>query len=171
MFWQNLRERVRWDACARAQRLLADESVGLLRPQQESWLRHHLESCSVCRAEKQVLTRVLGLLNSLPALSPPSAMWHAVQARICSPTPAGFISVRRWAFAPALATAAALALVASLALRQERIHPLPAPSPDTLAYMQTHALVTSGTPFADRVGLVSYATLAGFQQSQGVPQP
>lgn len=170
MFWHRGDSR---KACTRAERMLADRSVGLLRPAQERWLDSHLRECASCRREEQILQQVLSLVDALPPAAPPPGMWHAVRAQLEAP-PAPRVVVRRARprLAPLAAAGLGIALAFLLASSRQAHSPAPLPtlSPESLTYIQRHATLAHGEPFANHVGLVSFVTLAGQRPAEGTPR-
>jgi hypothetical protein len=152
--------------------MLADRSAGLLHTAQEAWLAQHLLCCPTCLAEEEALRRVLDLLDSTRPLAPPAGMWGAIEARILSgrrPAPA---AARPWySLRPSLAAGAALAVAAALVVR----HHVPPPPPvaalprESIGYIERHARAVRTQPFADPVGLVSFATVTARSRSGGAP--
>ncbi len=179
MFWRSNGSR---QACDRAQRLLADQSVGLLRSSRERWLAKHLAECPECAHEQEVLQRVLALVDAVPPVAPPRDLWVGVEQRIhqeekARATPRGAFPAakgRRWrALAPALATGAAVVLVAGMGLRGTETTPPPLPSlsPETIGYLESHSLLKRAEPFSDPIGQVSFVTVAAQRQWSGEPRP
>ncbi|NLC56775.1 MAG: hypothetical protein GX774_08075 [Armatimonadetes bacterium] len=151
--------------------MLSDRSAGLLGPYRERWLRRHLAECDACRHEEEVLARVLMLLDRVPPLAPPPGLWYGVEAKIRAEARARAAAPRiRWKPVGAAAAAGTVVLLAAASY----LLPEPEPAvtftrlpPDSLAYIETHALNARSGPLADHVGLISFATVAGRQRAVG----
>ncbi len=96
---------------------LSSEALSeLLDGSPEPGAQEHLNSCSVCRGELEVLRRIRTQLRDLPALEPPADLWSRIEGRL----PYG--RERRWLSRPgpvALRVAAMAAVfVIGLALGQ-----------------------------------------------------
>lgn len=116
--------------------------------------------------------RVLSLVDSVPPVQPPPGLWYGLEARIIDGR--GALLVRRRApLAPALAAGAAAALAAGLALYHHGSAPPPLPipmlPPDSIPYIESHALVGRSSPLADRIGFASYVTAAGQEYQRRSP--
>ncbi|HEX2999670.1 MAG TPA: hypothetical protein VHR86_05480 [Armatimonadota bacterium] len=138
---------------------MAQQSAGLLSDHQERWLKEHLAHCAHCAAEQKAFDGVLHMLDSVPPLMPPPRMWDGVAAQIRAEQKTSWLhGRRRWA--PVLATGTALALAGGLALFHQQEAPLPLFPVENVGYMENHALLSRGDPFADRLSLASFVTAA-----------
>ncbi|MDH7570064.1 MAG: hypothetical protein QHJ73_10815, partial [Armatimonadota bacterium] len=128
-------------------------------------LEAHLHTCAACRAEEEVFGRVLSLVNSVPQVPPPEGLWERIERNIRSDV--SVVPVRRSAALPALVAAAAALAGIGLYLASPSPQPVPTLTPESIAYIRSHALVNGGRPLADRVGIVSFVTAAGRYPQEG----
>lgn len=151
--------------------MLCDRSAGLLSPRRERWLSRHLAECAECRHEEEVLARVLALVDRVPPVAPPPYLWDRVEATIRADAGARVAPVLiRWRPVGAAVVAGVALALAAAYLQPEPEPPtaLTALPPESLAYIETHALHARTNPLADDVGLISFATVTGRGRPEGV---
>ena len=162
---------------ARIVRQLSAYLDGELDPSVSRAVAAHLAECDACRHELAMLRQVKGLLERLPEVEPPQAVWHGLRARLAAedrPTVTILDTVRAAFRRPAVAAVAAMVvlLLVALPLVKGRIDRLQAADIGVDLYVREHALQSVVDPFVDRayLGLLigdANLALAGARRTPG----
>ena len=86
---------------------------GELTPRDAQQVEFHLAHCGQCRADCEQVRLGMAMVERLPSIEPPDAIWAAIEAKLQEPRPERIPAVRSWRMALAAAAMVALTAVAT----------------------------------------------------------
>jgi hypothetical protein len=120
--------------CQEARDALLETMTGRTPPDLRRSVAAHLETCADCRAEAARLEETVGLLRTDPDPDPPEGFWPGFMAQLeerIAREPVGlWARLRRRMSVPALAPAAATAIVVMVFVVSTLLRPSLGPGPD-----------------------------------------